>query len=104
MLCLFILTVILFGCAASHKADDAKEDRAFNKWLNHSRSEFVQQIGQPDSTMPDGKGGEVLIYKEATNYKSVMDSKYTGLQYSFRKEIYVNADSLIYDWRAWRRK
>ena len=58
----------------------------------------------PDSVFNDGHGGEILMYKEAIDYKSVMNSRYTGKQYSFKKEMYINSDSSIYDWRAWRRK
>ena len=94
----------LFSCGPSQKAFDAKEDAVFNKWLKHPKSQLVQSWGQPDSIKTDGKGGEVLIYKEGVDYKSVMNSKYTGTQYSFRKEMFVNADSLIYYWKAWRRK
>ena len=76
----------------------------FNKLLKPFKSKLVQTWGQPDSTATDGKGGEILIYKEGVDYKSVMNAKYTGTQYSFRKEMFVNADSLIYYWKAWRRK
>jgi len=94
----------LFSCGPSQKVFDAKEDALFNKWLKHSKSQLIQTWGQPDSIGTDGKGGEILIYKEGVDYKSVMNAKYTGTQYSFRKEMYVNADSLIYYWKAWRRK
>lgn len=100
----FILTVILVSCSPSQKSFDAKEDALFNKWLHHSKAELIKSWGQPDSTKPDGRKGEILIYKEGVDYKSVMNEKYTGLQYSLRKEMYVNADSLIYYWKAWRRK
>lgn len=101
LVCLFIIAV---SCGPSQKVLDAKEDALFNKWINHSKTELVQTWGQPDSTKTDGKGGEILIYKEGVDYKSVMNGKYTGPQFSFRKEMYVNADSLIYYWKAWRRK
>lgn len=101
-LCLIIST--LTGCGPSQKVFDAKEDAIFNKWLNHPKAQLVQTWGQPDSIRADAKGGEILIYKEGIDYKSVMNQKYTGSQYSFRKEMFVNADSIIYYWKAWRRK
>ncbi len=101
---LCMITVLLISCGPSRKAIDAKEDSSFNKWINHSKSQLVRQWGQPDSVMPDGRNGEVLIYKEGIDFLSVMNEKYTGPQHSFRKEMFVNADSLIYHWRAWRRK
>ncbi len=52
----------------------------------------------------DGKNGEILLYKEHLDYVSVMNGNYTGLQYSFKKEMFINADSIIYYWKAWRRK
>src|SRR5215212_1119850 len=97
-----IITAALISCGPSQKVLDAREDALFNKWLNHSKAELVQAWGQPDSTTADGKGGEIMIYKEGVDYKSVMNGKYTGKQYSFRKEMYVNADSIIYYWKAWR--
>ena len=102
----FYLVVItgMLSCGPSQKTINAREDALFNKWLHHSKAQLTQTWGQPDSTKPDGKGGEILIYKEGVDYKSVMNEKYTGKQYSFRKEMYVNADSLIYYWKAWRRK
>lgn len=64
----------------------------------------MAQLGQPDSVISDGKNGEILIYKQRTGGASVMNGNYTGKQYSFRKEMFVNADSVIYYWKAWRRK
>jgi len=103
----FLVIAILISCTSSQKIQkerDAKEDALFNKWLNHSKAQLVQNWGQPDSIASDKKGGEILIYKEGVNYKSVMNGKYTGPQVSFRKEMFVNADSVIYNWKAWRRK
>ena len=105
---LFTVSLILFcSCTSARKeqiARDKKEDALFNQWLHHPKSQLIQQWGQPDSSMSDGKGGEILIYKEGVDYKSVMNGKFTGTQYSFRKEMFVNADSVIYSWRSKRRK
>ena len=98
----FIL--IIMSCTPSSKILDKKEDALFNQWLGHPKSQLIQRWGLPDSTFTDGKAGQILLYKEAIDYKSVMNSKYTGPQISFRKEMYVNADSIVYNWRAWRRK
>jgi hypothetical protein len=102
-----IIAVVLLSCGSTEKArkaHDAKEDALFNKWLHQPKALLVRTWGQPDSTTTDGKGGEILIYKEGIDAKSVMNEKYTGKQYSFRKEMYINSDSLIYYWKAWRRK
>ena len=104
---LCIIITVFISCGPSQKTKrewDAKENALFNKWLNHSKAELIQNWGQPDSTTSDGKAGEILIYKERIDYKSVMNENYTGTQFSFRKQMYVNADSIIYNWRAWRRK
>ena len=102
--CFFCMIIIIFiSCSPSKKVFDAKEDAMFNKWLNHSKAELIHAWGQPDSVKADTKGGEILIYKEGIDYKSVMNGKYTGKQYSFRKEMFINSDSLIYYWKAWRR-
>lgn len=102
---LAVIVITLFTrCGPSQKTLDAREDALFNKWLRHSKRELIQSWGQPDSTRPDGKNGEVLIYKEAIDFVSVMNEKYTGKLYSFRREMFVNADSMIYYWKAWRRK
>ncbi len=102
-----LLITIIISCGTSEKArkaQDAKENALFNQWLNHSKSELVQTWGQPDSTISDGKGGQILIYKEGIDFKSVMNERYTGKQFSFRKEMFVNADSTVYYWRSWRKK
>jgi hypothetical protein len=99
-----LIIVLLISCSSSQKVRDAKEDALFNKWLHQPKSLLVKTWGQPDSTKTDGKGGEILIYKEGVDYKAVMNQKYTGKQFSFRKEMYVNRDSIIYYWKAWRRK
>jgi hypothetical protein len=98
------IILILISCGPSQKTFDAKEDALFNKWLNHSKAELIHSWGQPDSSASDRKGGEILIYKEGVDYNSVMNGKYTGTQFSFRKEMYINADSLIYNWKTLRRK
>lgn len=102
LLCIIIATLV--SCAPSQKVLDAKEDAIFNKWLQHPKAQLIRSWGQPDSIRTDGKGGEILIYKQGIDFKSVMNEKYTGPQYSFRKEMFVNADSLIYYWKAWRKK
>ena len=102
----FVVTMVT-SCGTSEKAmkaQDAKENALFNRWLNHNKSELVHTWGQPDSTISDGKRGQILIYKEGIDFKSVMNERYTGKQFSFRKEMFVNADSTIYYWKAWRRK
>lgn len=95
---------VVLSCSPSQKSMDAKEDALFNKWLRHSKTELVQAWGQPDSTFRDGKQGQILLYKEKNDFQSVMNEQYSGTQFSFRKEMYVNADSMIYYWRSWRRK
>lgn len=103
----YIFIAILISCTSSQKAQqaqDAKENALFNKWIKHSKAELTRAWGQPDSSVSDGKRGEILIYKERVDFKSVMNENYTGTQFSFRKQMYVNADSIIYNWKAWRRK
>ncbi len=99
-----IISVLSTGCGPSQKARDTTENALFNKWIGQPKTQLVKQWGQPDSLAPDGKNGQILIYKEGLDYMSVMNEKYTGLQYSFRKEMFINADSIIYNWKAWRRK
>ena len=99
-----INALLIISCGPSRKALDARENALFNKWIGHSKAQLIKQWGQPDSVTTDGKSGQILIYKEGVDYVSVMNENYTGTQYSFRKEMFINADSLIYDWKAWRRK
>ena len=99
-----VIVFVFAGCTSSQKTQDAKENALFNKWLYKPKALLVQTWGQPDSIVSDKKGGQILIYKEGVDYKSVMNQHYTGKQFSFRKEMYINADSLIYYWKAWRRK
>ncbi len=103
LLCI-INAVLIISCGPSRKATDAKENALFNQWLGHSKNQLIKQWGQPDSTTSDGKNGQIFIYKEDVDYVSVMNGNYTGTQYSIRKEMFINADSLIYYWKAWRRK
>ena len=101
-ICIYI--TVLISCGPTQKVLDAKEDAIFNKWLNYPKEDLIKAWGEPDSAVSDGKSGQILIYKEAVDYKSVMNERYTGIQYSFRKEMYINKDSRIYYWKAWRRK
>jgi hypothetical protein len=95
---------MITSCGPSQKTMDAKEDVLLNKWLNHSKSDLIRSWGQPDSITSDKKGGQILIYKEGVDFKSVMNEKFTGPLFSFRKEMFINTDSLIYNWKTWRRK
>lgn len=99
-----IFIILLISCSSSRKAHDAKANALFNEWLGHSKSELVNQWGQPDSVGADGKNGQILLYKEHLDYISVMNGNYTGPEYSFKKEMFINADSTIYYWKAWRKK
>ncbi len=106
---IFFLSALIFpiffiSCGSSRKISDTKENALFNEWIGQPKSQLIKQWGQPDSTSTDGKNGQILTYKERLDYTSVMNGNYTGLEYSFKKDMYVNADSLIYYWKAWRRK
>ncbi|MEO8109414.1 MAG: hypothetical protein ABI594_05260 [Ginsengibacter sp.] len=96
--------ILIISCTSSRRVHDAKANALFNEWLGHSKSELVNQWGQPDSVSADGKNGQILLYKEHLDYVSVMNGNYTGPQYSFKKEMFINSDSTIYYWKAWRRK
>lgn len=102
----FILTVLLIisSCGPSRKATDRREDALFNSWLHHSKSELVQAWGMPDSVIAKSNGGEIFVYKERLGITDVMNENYSGKQYSYRKEMYINTDSTIYYWRAFRHK
>lgn len=99
-----ISSLFLISCSTSRKILDARENALFNKWIGHSKNQLVSQWGQPDSVSADGKNGQILLYKEHLDYVSVMSGNYTSPQYSFKKEMFINADSTIYYWKAWRKK
>lgn len=99
-----IFTIFFISCGSSRKASDAKENALFNEWIGQPKSQLINQWGEPDSIATDGKNGQILTYKERLDYISVMNGNYTGPEYSFKKDMYVNADSLIYYWKAWRKK
>ncbi len=83
---------------------DARENAIFRQWVGQPKSLLTQRWGVPDSTRPDGGSGEILLYLEHTDPFSVMEGTYTGNEYSFKKEMFVNSDSIIYHWKAWRKK
>ena len=99
-----LIAILIISCSSSRKASDAKENALFNQWMGHSKNQLIKEWGQPDSTTSDGKNGQILLYKEHLDYASVMNGNYTGTQYSLKKEMFINADSVVYYWKAWRRK
>lgn len=101
---LIIVISSVFSCSPSRQKMNAYENAIFDEWIGHTREQLTAQWGVPDSIRSDGKGGEILMYTEATDYQSVMNGNYTSKLYSPKKEMYINADSLIYSWKAWRRK
>lgn len=91
-------------------------------WVGHHQSQLIQSWGPPQNAVPDGNGGQILIYSQNVNlgqtpgqmntYHSgnIMGGMYSGNSttsytlpqqntYSRTRMFYVNSEGVIYNWR-----
>jgi hypothetical protein len=63
-----LIGIVFAGCSPSRYEDSRAtcrqaETGAMNSWMGMHKADLIQQNGAPARNMPDGKGGEVLIYE-----------------------------------------
>ena len=111
------LTLMLFSLAGSGcapKVDNLDRAATINKimesWIGHYQSELIDKWGTPTKIMPDGKGGNIIIYeslKGTWGYQRdihiVGGSHYTTSPrqsgYAAKRIFHVNEKGVIYFWK-----
>ena len=83
-----LLTAFLFqGCALG-----------FDHWKGKKTSSLISTWGKPNKTLPDRKGGKVLVYDRSPRETDV---NYLGNYTAPTRKIgfYVNEKGIIYGWK-----
>ena len=70
----FLFSLFLQGCDLTKYA--AKRKEVFDSYLNHHKSELIQNWGPPTRRDNDGKGGEILIYERTVTTRAVFYGTY----------------------------
>jgi len=78
--------------AADTKTFKQQEEETMDSWLNHQKSELIQQMGPPDRTTNDAKDGEILIYEQTVNFPNPYGPV------TRMRMFYVQKDGTIYYW------
>lgn len=60
---LFSLLIFSCGCTAMIEAWDEQHDAKMRQYMYLHYSSYVAQFGNPQYRAPDGRGGEVLVWK-----------------------------------------
>lgn len=102
-----VLTVFVLatGCAAN------RIDKMMESWVGEHKADLIAQWGPPDRVASDGRGGEVLIYREyvrtgqtpgRASTTATGDVVYTAPQQQGHERVrmfYANPEGIIYRWR-----
>lgn len=90
-----LLVLLLAGCAST-------TNKLMVSWVGHTAAELVQSWGAPASVVPDGKGGQVYVWRWYVDLGTNYNYGYAHSNGWWRvREFYVNPEGVIYSWR-WR--
>jgi len=112
---LFVLVMLLNGCAAAA----ASIDKTMESWVGRNANDLVPSWGPPQQVVDDGQGGRILIYTyTASGYPAVNYNAYGGTYnvygagqdqydsprtsgYATSRTFWVDSNNRIYKW-AWK--
>lgn len=81
-LLLIAISLLLFiGCSVRKKMDS---------WLGQSKHDVIMSWGPPESTAPDGNGGEIITYSQR------VANQYAD--YTMKANFYINGSGVVYHW------
>ncbi len=114
---LVFLALMLFALAGSgcaSKADNFDKASTINKimdsWLGHYQSELITLWGAPTKIVPDGRGGNTIIYESLKGtWGNQRDKHIVGGShyptsprqsgYAAKRIFHVNEKGVIYSWK-----
>ena len=100
------------GCAP--KVNDLKKastiNRMMDSWVGHYQSKLIANWGPPTKIVPDGIGGNIIIYESLKGtWGNVKDKHIVGGThyptrprqpgYAATRIFYVNEKGIIYSWK-----
>ena len=102
------------GCVPRVNDNDFKKASTMSgimdSWVGHYQSELITSWGPPTKTVPDGKGGNIIIYESLKGtWANVKDKRIVGGAhyptgprqpgYAATRTFYVNEKGIIYSWK-----
>ena len=100
------------GCAPKIKVFNraGKISRIMDSWLGHYQSELIAYWGLPTKIVPDGKGGNIIIYESLKGtWGNIKDKRIVGGAhyptegrqpgYAATRIFYVNEKGIVYSWK-----
>jgi hypothetical protein len=108
---LFLFTFTTSGCVkrASDFQKASTINRIMDSWVGHYQSELIARWGPPTKTVPDEKGGNIIIYESLKGtWGNVKDKQIIGGThypteprqpgYAATRIFYVNNKGIIESW------
>jgi len=110
-----IAVFVFFALACATTYDFTKTKASLNSLQGQYISVALQKYGPPSYITDDGQGGKIYVWNDnmgtstsgssSTGYNSYLGTynTYSGssTQTNYcEKDVYVNADGIIYNWRA----
>ena len=100
------------GCTPKIKVFNRAEkiSRIMDSWLGHYQSELIAYWGPPTKIVPDGKGGNIIIYESLKGtWGNKKDKRIVGGAhyptearqpgYAATRIFYVNEKGIVYSWK-----
>lgn len=83
---------------------------AMDSWIGHTQQQLELRWGAPTRMMPDGQGGQILIYDSnpgaiTTTSPGFFNGRYyypgvtTTTVHAHNTQFFVNSSGIVYSWR-----
>ena len=101
------ISTILVGCysysqpnyKAQFEAQQKELEEIMASWKGSHKKELIQSWGAPDRYESDGGGGQKLIWEQQKAIRISNGSASLQKVITHSKQMYVDADGIIYHWR-----
>jgi hypothetical protein len=101
-----LTTALLAGCVT-----DKQRDAEMAYWMGHNVNDLIAAWGRPGSVMPDGSGGQILIYDWSSQLAmpaptTMNDDMYDNsavVPIQRQRLFWADANGTLYRW-SWRDK
>lgn len=90
-LVLFIILILICACAAKPNYQDY-----YNSFIGQSQHQILMQFGAPNRVVPDGNGGEILIYERARSVFVPVNGILVKRTIVDSEQFFCNSNKLVY--------
>jgi len=103
---ILLVGLICPSCAPTYETQTSKAEevkKVFDSWMGIHKSQLIKSWGAPTRTVPDGNGGEILVYESSKTAGTVVYGYYMQKTAVDFKEMFADKNGKLYYYRYGRR-